>query len=318
MTAARNSTPECPICGHPDGSAIEVKEMMFGTGVRYSYVVCAGCGCARLRDEIDASAHYPAGYDPHRVHPRPTGFRGLLRHLRNLGLFRGNPVGRMLNRLAPYPVYGAGEWMRHLGARVEARILDVGCGSGELLRDLRDAGFTRVEGADPFVPEPVAREIGIHPKNLAEMTGEYDVVMLHHVLEHLPDQLESLRHVARLLRAEGQALIRVPVIGGEAWRRYGVHWVQLDAPRHLFIHTERSLLRIAAAAGLISSGVEYDSTEFQFTGSELYARGIPLTQLSDSYSSAALRKFRGAARRLNRERRGDQAVFYFRKAGSAS
>ena len=292
--------------------------MMFGTGVAYPYIVCGGCGCARLRDEIDPAEHYPAGYDAHRVHPRPSGLRGALRHVRNLGLFRGNPLGRMLNRLVPYPVYGAERWLGRLDIGVNDTILDVGCGSGELLRDLRDAGFHRAEGADPFVPEAVARQIGIHRKSLAEMTGEYDLVMLHHVLEHLPDQLEALRHVARLLRPGGRALIRVPVMGGEAWRRYGVHWVQLDAPRHIVIHTERSLLQVAATAGLASTAVEYDSTDFQFAGSELYVKGVPLTRLNDSYSSAELRRFRRAARRLNRERRGDQAAFYFLKSAGSS
>jgi SAM-dependent methyltransferase len=292
--------------------------MMFGTGVAYPYVVCAGCGCARLSGEIDPAEHYPAGYDAHRVHPRPSGLRGALRHVRNLGLFRGNPLGRALNRLVPYPVYGAERWLARLRAGTDDRIVDVGCGSGELLRDLRDAGFHRAEGADPFVPEATAREIGIQRKSLADMTGEYDVVMLHHVLEHLPDQLGALRHVARLLRPGGRALVRVPVIGGEAWRRYGAHWVQLDAPRHIFIHTERSLLQVAAAAGLTSTGVEYDSTDFQFAGSELYVKGIPLTRLNDSYSGAELRSFRRAARRLNRERRGDQAAFYFLKSAGSS
>lgn len=292
--------------------------MMFGTGVAYPYMVCGGCGCMRIAASIDPSEHYPPGYDAHRVHPRPTGLRGVLRHLRNLGVFRGNAIGRALNRVAPYSVYGAGEWMKRMGAGVHHRILDVGCGSGELLRDLRDAGFHRADGADLYVPEAVARAAGIHRKSLAEMTGEYDVVMLHHVLEHLPDQLDALRHVARLLRPGGSALIRVPVIGGAAWQRYGVHWVQLDAPRHLFIHTERSLTLAAATAGLTSIGVEYDSTDFQFAGSELYLRGVPLTHYHQSYSAAQLRRFRAEARRLNRERRGDQAAFYFRKsAGSA-
>ena len=287
--------------------------MMFGTGVSYRYAICGDCGCAQLRSEIDPSEHYPPGYDAHRIHARPTRVRGTLRRLRNLGVFRGNPFGRILNRIAPYPVHGADQWFRHLGIGIDDRILDVGCGSGELLRDLREAGFRGAEGADPFVPSTVATEIGIHRTSLAEMKGEYDLVMLHHVLEHLPEQLDSLRHVARLLRPGGRSLVRVPLISGDAWNRYGVHWVQLDAPRHLYLHTERSLLHLAAAAGLVPTGVEYDSTELQFAGSELYERGIPLAQLSGAYSPAELRRFRRAAHRLNRARRGDQAAFYFRK-----
>jgi SAM-dependent methyltransferase len=183
------------------------------------------------------------------------------------------------------------------------------------VRDLADAGFRRTEGIDPVLPEDVVAQLpgNIHKAALDDVDGEYDVVMLHHVLEHMPDQDEALRQVARVLRPAGYCLIRLPVMPNEAWRRYRENWVQLDAPRHLFIHSEKSLELVASRAGLRIEHVEYDSTEFQFVGSEQYMRNVPLNQ-PHGVAPADVRRFRREARRLNRIRQGDQAAFYLRKS----
>jgi SAM-dependent methyltransferase len=148
---------------------------------------------------------------------------------------------------------------------------------------------------------------------LHEMSGEFDLVMLHHTLEHMPHQQEALTQVAGLLRSGGMCLVRIPVLPNEAWNRYRENWVQLDAPRHLYIHTPDSLCRVAVRAGLTLECTEFDSTELQFTGSELYARDRPLSQLNGAFSDRELRTYRAEAARLNAAGRGDQAAFYFRK-----
>lgn len=96
--------------------------------------------------------------------------------------------------------------------------------------------------------------------------------MFHHSFEHISDPLEALETVRSLLAPNGRCLIRVPVV---SWARneYGANWVQIDAPRHFFLHTEKSMEILAEKVGLEITRVEYDSTEFQFWGSELSKRG---------------------------------------------
>lgn len=91
-----------------------------------------------------------------------------------------------------------------------------------------------------------------------ELEGEYDFVMLHHSLEHMSDQFAAFGHLRRLLKPSGKLLVRIPLAGGLAWRRYGVDWVQLDAPRHLYLHTERSIRVLADQTGLKVERVIYD------------------------------------------------------------
>jgi hypothetical protein len=149
--------------------------------------------------------------------------------------------------------------------------------------------------------------------------------MFHHSFEHIADQKGTLDAVVRLLAPGGVCLIRVPVASSYAWEHYGVDWVQLDAPRHFFLHTEESLRRLAGDVGLEIAKVIYDSNAFQFLGSELYRRGIPLSSTAPSdvharaeaFTRDELAAFGRRASDLNAEGRGDQAAFYMRKRAAA-
>jgi SAM-dependent methyltransferase len=195
----------------------------------------------------------------------------------------------------------------------------VGTGSGRLLHKLRADGFRNLSGVDPYLPEEVAVPgLRIRRCSIAEMQGSFDLVMLHHSLEHIPDQFQTLREAARLVKPSGTVLLRIPVADSLAWRQYGVDWVQLDAPRHLYLHTRRSLALLAGATGMRVAKVLHDSESMQFWGSELYRRDIPLLDpvtsrpppLPAHFRPGELREFRSRAQALNAAGDGDQACFF--------
>src|SRR5690606_30281969 len=118
--------------------------------------------------------------------------------------------------------------------------------------------------------------IRVLKKSVFEIEGVFDFIMLHHSFEHMENPREVLGRLHELLADDGTLLIRVPVAGSYAWRTYGVNWVQLDAPRHLFLHTPQSMRLLAAQAGFAVEEVTYGSIDSQFWGSEQNLRGIPL------------------------------------------
>jgi hypothetical protein len=84
----------------------------------------------------------------------------------------------------------------------------------------------------------------------------------------------------------------------------------LDAPRHLFLHTEKSLTILAGKAGLRIVKSVYDSDGLQFHYSSLYEKGLTMAQckkipLARKEMLALLRK----AQTLNTQKRGDMAAF---------
>ncbi len=159
-------------------------------------------------------------------------------------------------------------WLRRRRPR-RGLLLDVGCGSGDLLCALRDDGWD-VRGIEPGAAGVVAacrRGLAVRPGRFdaagadgAENGHErYDVVVFSGVLEHLHDPLAALRRARGLLAPGGLvAVLHVPLFDSPESRAFGARWLALDLPRHL-THFERATVpRLAAAAGLaVESTEEY-------------------------------------------------------------
>ena len=170
-------------------------------------------------------------------------------------------------------------------------------------------------GVDPFISGDILLQNGISivKKSLFELNGVFDLVMCHHSLEHMAQPLRVLDKMHELVKPKGYAIIRIPVADCLAWRQYGVNWYQLDAPRHLYLHTVKSMTLLSDEVGFEVVDIEYDSTESQFLNSELYSRNIPLKDREDNpFSRQEIEKYRAKAIELNHLMQGDQACFYLR------
>jgi SAM-dependent methyltransferase len=235
-----------------------------------------------------------------------------------------NAIGRFVVNQKPWVAAHYPESMRYfpLGIDFDSRILDFGCGNGRLLQSLHYFGFKDLTGADAFIDGDIEYPTGvkIFKRDLGELEPAFDLIMLHHSFEHLPDPDRILREIGRLLAPNKYALVRIPVVN-YAWEKYGVNWVQLDPPRHLFLYTEQSFRDLCKRAGLKVERVIYDSSAFQFWGSEQYERDIPLTdprshndpERGSVFSPEQIDAWELEAKELNLEGRGDQACFYLRK-----
>ena len=112
---------------------------------------------------------------------------------------------------------------RFLLAHVDAgeRLLDLGCGEGQLAAELA-AGGVRVLGAD-VAREPLRRARERHPQlELELLDGEgswplpdaaFDVVWAGEVIEHVADTSAWMSEVRRVLRSGGRLLISTPSLG---------------------------------------------------------------------------------------------------------
>jgi SAM-dependent methyltransferase len=227
-------------------------------------------------------------------------------------------LGYLLCRGRPRP--SVLEWLRRIGLLPESQLLELGSGVGRLLFIIRGMGFSVLTGVDPFVSRDLRFPGGIRilKRRIAEVDGHFEYVVLNHSLEHMDAPLDVLRHVRRLLAPNGHVMISTPIASSFARRAYGVHWVQLDAPRHLFVHTPTSIQLLARQAGLSVVDIVYDSTEFQFWGSEQYRVGISLfdkrsyarSHRRSIFTAQEISTFKRDADQLNIDRDGDSASFY--------
>lgn len=327
MKPEKDVKRSCAICGdggpHP---AWEARNLREPSPERFTYFRCSGCGCLQIGSvPDDLASYYGAGYYSVREVPRrklaDPPVKGFFRRLAARVCVSPAVPFALVDRLFSLPPHM--EWFRRAGVGLGSRILDVGCGSGELLLRIRKEGFTGVEGLEPHIEEDIVYPNGLRVRkgSLEDLEGEppYDFIMLNHSFEHIPDQHLAMEDLKRALAPGGRAMLRVPVGDCEVWEEYGTDWVQLDPPRHLYLHSEESMAVLAEWHGLRVFDTVYDSEDFQFTGSELCRKGVPIDDHRDyirenPFDPATLKRFRERTEKLNREGRGDMACFYLERA----
>lgn len=314
----RQSAPQvairpCELCASNQSKHHFAREMMFGTREQFAYLECLRCGCLRIADvPADLGRHYPREYDPFRSRIG-NGIKAQLRQsLASLAIKHRT----LLNLAAPLNRFAIARLVHALRLTPAMRILDVGCGGGRLVLALRSAGF-RALGIDEYAPEVAdAKGVAVRRCGLEDVSESFDCITFNHSLEHIADHVGALKQVRARLTTDGVCVVRIPVASW-AWREYGTDWVQLDPPRHLCVHSEKSFRIAAERSGFRVEDVEYDSFAFQFWGSELYRRNIPLEtarpRLSDYFSKASMKEYTRRSVALNSEHRGDQAIFFLRK-----
>jgi len=317
----------CRICAHAEAPKIfAARDMMFGSGKRFQYFQCLQCGCLQIVDiPADLSKYYPDDYYSYSVSPwkqADRSMRGFLRRWRDRYAVSGKGVmGRFFFQKFPNEALQSLAGVPNL--TLATKILDVGCGSGSLLNMLSALGFKNLAGSDPYLQHDIDSDgrVKIWRKNLDEICGEWELIMFHHVFEHLADPIAVLQAVAPRLAKTGLCLIRLPIVPCYAWGHYGVDWIQFDAPRHLFMHSIPSLKIAAGHAGLQVEKIIYDSTAYQFWGSEQNRRNIPvfsersykINPARSIFSAREIAEFKKRAQQLNAEGRGDSAAFYLSK-----
>jgi SAM-dependent methyltransferase len=98
-----------------------------------------------------------------------------------------------------------------------ARLLDIGCANGGLLKALRDLGYTNLTGIDPSpacveTTRRLCRCDGFvgFLSSLPAGIGEFDGVILSHVLEHVQDLAAAMSGVRALMKPSALLYLEVP------------------------------------------------------------------------------------------------------------
>ncbi len=317
----------CRVCETKrDGTVHLLKEMMFGSREIFEYFECEGCGCIQIMEVPDLSKHYPPDYlslDESRdvLLASKLKYR-LAARLVGRYFFCKDSFGKFVLDRKPWIAEHFPPSLRDLadGLRPKMKILDFGCGRGHLLRTLQTFGFLDLTGIDAFISRDLEFSGGLKilKGELDRLDAKFDLIMMNHSFEHLIEPAETLAHCRRLLNEGGTLLIRMPVVN-YAWEHYRENWVQLDPPRHLILYTESGFRAFAERQGFKFEKTVYDSTAFQFWGSEQYVSNIPLKDdrsldifenPGSIFSADQITKWQNDARELNRNRDGDQACFY--------
>ncbi|GGE84961.1 class I SAM-dependent methyltransferase [Stappia taiwanensis] len=164
-----------------------------------------------------------------------------------------------------------------VNARPSGRVVDVGCGLGELLEQIDDR-HERI-GIDPSekAVEVAAAQSGAQTLR-GELTGETfpagscDAILAHHVIEHMDAPVEFVRSAAKALKPGGLFVVGTPNFASAAARLFGDRYRLLHDPTHVSLFTDESLMRLMRDCGFRILSVEYPFFGTRFATAEAWER----------------------------------------------
>jgi SAM-dependent methyltransferase len=253
----RPTSSPCPLCGAASATLYDrLHDELYATPGEWRLSRCSvrSCGLVFLDPKPDETEMARA-YERYHTHDEGTGepaakeTHGYARnaaHRLNMTLLRATGVSREKRRV------------RHayLGDLAPGTLLEVGCGSGWRLAELRRLGWDVVgqevdEAAAARAREGHGLTVVVGPlERLGLPSAGFDAVILNHVIEHISEPVSLLRECWRLVTPGGRLVCVTPNVDGLGRRIFGARWRGLEPPRHLHVFSRRTLGIVARSAGI--------------------------------------------------------------------
>lgn len=244
----------CPLCGEEKlQRVVNARDWHYGNPGQFTVVRCQGCGAFFLNPMPTLaylSAAYPRNY---YAYATPSGYQKQSRHEKQ--------IRRMIHRCLCF----TSGWTGDPEFPEAGRLLDIGCGAGYFMSEMRDKGWDvcgveldseaavrgRLAGLDIFAGT-------LHDAAFPDSSFEY--VRSNHSFEHIHNPRETLREIHRIIQPNGLLFLGVPNLAGFMARIWGPYWWYLGAPVHTFGYTPASLSRLLAQEKFQVVKVRYNST----------------------------------------------------------
>ena len=171
-------------------------------------------------------------------------------------------------------------------------MLEIGCGAGDFLHEMEQKGWncTGIEPskeAKAIAQNRVKANI-LKPEDLATLKDEsFDLITMWHVLEHVDNLKDEVRHLQRLLKKGGRLVLALPNFKSTDAEYYREYWAAYDVPRHLNHFCRESINNIFKTTKLQLKKID-----------KLVWDAYYISYMSEKYKNHTLPLLKGAVRGL--------------------
>lgn len=223
----------CMICEQNSSNSRVIFDDRYGYPGNFQLFLCPACGHGKLdvcfapEETVDLYTHY---------YPR-----------RNCPV---SPVQTAKN-IKSTDKFGVLTWVPD-----GSKVLDIGCGDGTSLIYLQNHGCEAYGVESDRNVAPIAQRLGLNIEiGLFDAShyeeASFDYVLMEQVLEHIPDPLEILRGIFRILKPGGALIVGTPNMRSLGAKIFGKAWLNWHAPYHVSFYTRKSLALCAQKTGFV-------------------------------------------------------------------
>lgn len=132
-------------------------------------------------------------------------------------------------------------------------ILDIGCGNGSFLKSVASF-FSKYYGSEfndsAFKKAKEKIKDLVNAGELLEnVTEKIDVITMWHVLEHIPDPINFLNKIKKVMSSDSTLIIEVPNSNSLNYRIFKSEYNWVSLPEHIFYYNKESLMFLLESQG---------------------------------------------------------------------
>jgi SAM-dependent methyltransferase len=234
LTPMQISIDRCPVCGSVP-TDLEIVRSEF-SAIDFQFRRCDTCGLAFVANpRSDFGSLYDRDYYAGRGADPLVAYIDEMENADTIRQYEWRGIIRAVTSVTDKPI----------------RWLDYGCGLGGLVRAVRDQGVADVYGFDEGWSAAWMLEHGlplVGREELDGLKGCFDIVTAIEVVEHVPDPVGLISHIASLLKPGG--LFFLTTGNAEPHRNHLTRWSYVHPDVHIAYFEPRTLTQVYRRTGL--------------------------------------------------------------------
>jgi methionine biosynthesis protein MetW len=251
----------CDLCGSDEHKFLfEAKDRLHGFEGTFSYVICKNCGLVFMNPQVapgEIVKFYPHDYAPHKAKVDTKQLdQSAIKHKLKKRPF----IASLCQRLTG-----------------QSRVLDIGCGNGNFLYEIKTATGCQAYGIDI---SKMAAQTALENYDIDVFTGTileapfpdnyFDAITAWAFLEHVNNPSEVLMKMSKILKDDGLCIISIPNFNSLNARLFKNKWFHLDCPRHLYIFSAKTITGLFEKSNLKIKKIIYNKSTNGVLGSLQY------------------------------------------------